>query len=131
MPLMILASTAIDHILVDPSDARKTCLSFLPTDTALFQTTSGDRVLLAKQRDSHEPILKWLHDMFGVKLDTTDAMVFRIQHSDENIRRMKHIVHNMVRDMCVCWTSRSWHGDCIVISLTNLFLFLWFRITSL
>ena len=31
MPLMTLASTAIDHVLVDPSDARKTCLSFLPT----------------------------------------------------------------------------------------------------
>jgi chaperone required for assembly of F1-ATPase len=94
---MILASTAIDHVLVDPSDARKTCLSFLPTDTALFQTTSGDRVLLAQQKDSHEPILKWLHDTLGVELGTTDAMVFRIQHSEEAIKRMTNIVHNMVR----------------------------------
>jgi chaperone required for assembly of F1-ATPase len=97
MPLMILASTAIDHVLIDPSDARKTCLSFLPTDTALFQTTSGDRILLEKQRQSHEPILQWLHDTLGIKLDTTDAMVFRIQHSEDTIQRMKTIVENMVR----------------------------------
>jgi chaperone required for assembly of F1-ATPase len=96
MPLMILASTAIDHVLVDPTDARQTCLSFLPTDTALFQTTSGDRVLLAKQKESHDPILLWLHENFGVELKTTDAMVFRIQHSEECTRRMKNIVENMV-----------------------------------
>ena len=96
MPLMILASTAIDHLLVDPTDARKTCLSFLPTDTALFQTTSGDRILLANQKASHEPILQWLHTTFGVQLETTDAMVFRIKHSEETLQRMTTIVENMV-----------------------------------
>lgn len=96
MPLMILASTAIDHVLVDPSDARKTCLSFLPTDTALFQTTSGDRILLAQQKASHEPILQWLQSTFGVELKTTDEMVFRLQHSDEALQKMKTIVDNMV-----------------------------------
>ena len=38
MPMMMLVSTAIDQIKNDPSFARETCLSYLPTDTALFYT---------------------------------------------------------------------------------------------
>ncbi len=72
--------------------ALKFCL-----DTALFQTTSGDRILLAKQKECHDPLIKWLRETFGVELQTTDAMVFRINHSKEDIRRMEVIVNSMVR----------------------------------
>ena len=100
MPLMILASTAIDHVKVDPADARKTCLSFLPTDAALFKTTSRDRVLLARQKESHEPILNWLNDTFKVDLMTTDEMIFRLQHSEESLRKLRNIVESMVLLPC-------------------------------
>ena len=58
MPFMSLASTAIDTVSFDPSPARSTCLSFLPTDSLLFWT-SEDAELLAKQKEEFGPIIKW------------------------------------------------------------------------
>jgi chaperone required for assembly of F1-ATPase len=58
MPLMTLAATAIDQILPDAYMVKKTCLSYLPTDTALFLTAETDRILLRKQRQHFQPILR-------------------------------------------------------------------------
>jgi chaperone required for assembly of F1-ATPase len=58
MPLMTLAATAIDQILPDGYQVKKTCLSYLPTDTALFLTAETDRILLRKQRQHFQPILR-------------------------------------------------------------------------
>lgn len=58
MPMMTLAATAIDQILPDGYQVKKTCLSYLPTDTALFLTAETDRILLRKQRQHFQPILR-------------------------------------------------------------------------
>ena len=58
MPMMTLAATAIDQILPDGYQVKKTCLSYLPTDTALFLTAESDRILLRKQRQHFQPILR-------------------------------------------------------------------------
>jgi chaperone required for assembly of F1-ATPase len=42
MPMMSLASTAIDQISLDPSDAISTCMGYLGTDTALFWAPLGE-----------------------------------------------------------------------------------------
>ena len=58
MPMMTLAATAIDQILPDGYQVKKTCLSYLPTDTALFLTSETDRLLLRKQRQHFQPVLR-------------------------------------------------------------------------
>jgi chaperone required for assembly of F1-ATPase len=58
MPMMTLAATAIDQILPNGYQVKKTCLSYLPTDTALFLTAESDRILLRKQRQHFQPILR-------------------------------------------------------------------------
>lgn len=58
MPMMTLAATAIDQILPNGYQVKKTCLSYLPTDTALFLTAETDRILLRKQRQHFQPILR-------------------------------------------------------------------------
>ena len=60
MPMMTLAATAIDQILPDGYQVKKTCLSYLPTDTALFLTAETDRILLRKQRQHFQPVLRWV-----------------------------------------------------------------------
>jgi chaperone required for assembly of F1-ATPase len=60
MPMMTLAATAIDQILPNGYQVKKTCLSYLPTDTALFLTAESDRILLRKQRQHFQPILRLL-----------------------------------------------------------------------
>jgi chaperone required for assembly of F1-ATPase len=80
MPMMTLVATAIDQIapgiykskrswsgccnvatifcVIDPTHVRNTVLSYFPTDTSLFWTTTSDRILLKKQRQHFEPVLR-------------------------------------------------------------------------
>lgn len=96
MPLMTIASTAIDQLLPDPSSAHHTCLSYLPTDTALFWTHSEDRLLLKKQRQHFEPLLRWLKKSYNVELEAAKGGHSRIHHPEESIEKMKYFVHKMV-----------------------------------
>lgn len=127
MPLMILASTAIDHVLADPSDAKKTCLSFLPTDTALFRTTSGDRILLAKQKEYHEPLVQWLYEAFKVQLETTDSMILRLKHPEESLRRIGNIVENMDHFTLTCLQSACMECKSLVVALALICRFIDFE----
>jgi chaperone required for assembly of F1-ATPase len=97
MPLMILASTAIDQILPDPTHVRNTCMSYLPTDTALFLTRDEDRILLKKQRQHFQPVLRWFGRTLGLDLQTTQSMSHRVAHPEATIQKMKSIVYSMVR----------------------------------
>jgi hypothetical protein len=97
MPLMTLAATAIDQILPDAYLVKKTCLSYLPTDTALFLTSESDRLLLKKQRQHFQPISRWLKKSFDVDLKTTHDMSGRISHPEETSRKVELIFRIRIR----------------------------------
>ena len=99
MPLTTIASTAIDQISENPNTARNVCLSYLPTDTTLFYTSSEDRILLKNQRTHFKPLLRWLHSKYDVELITTDKLGGRIFHPVESIRKITAIVQNLVNSI--------------------------------
>ena len=123
MPHMILASTAIDQLRENPSHARETCLRFLPTgtfklvkqdkvscltavsvniDAVLFHTTPEDRILLQQQKTHFNPLLRWIKKSFGVTLMSTSTIGGRIAHPPEQVQRVQHLVHSLVRSPMLC-----------------------------
>ncbi len=99
MPLMTLATTAIDQVRVDPAYARNTCMRYLPTDSALFFSTDEDRILLKKQKAVFQPIIRWFGRNLGVELETTQSMAARLKHPKESVEKIEKLLHNMVRLM--------------------------------
>ena len=97
MPMMTLASTAIDQIMPNDYQVKKTCLSYLPTDTAIFFTADTDRILLKKQRQHFQPILRWLSRSFNINLATSQHMSGRVSHSLETAAKIESIIDQMVR----------------------------------
>jgi len=96
MPLMSIASTAIDQIQVDRQHAVDTCLKYLPTDSALFVAPEYDRVLLAKQKELFTPVLEWFKKELDVELKTSQSMAGRIEHPEIAYTKLRSILEKMV-----------------------------------
>ena len=93
MPITQMMFTAIDQISVDREPTMNTLLGYLPTDTALFFTTDEDRILLGKQRQQLEPILRWLKRTFQIELKTSKGhFQGRLNHHEKSIRKVETIL---------------------------------------
>lgn len=124
MPLMSLFSTAIDQIAKDPTHTRMTVLSYLPTDSALFFTSEEDRILLKKQHDVLDPILKRMKEDAGIDLKTTDQMTMRIDQDKEVSDMMERIVHNLDPFSLACLQCMTMECKSLVLSLAFLYNFI-------
>ncbi len=96
MPMMSIASTAIDQIQVDRTHAVDTCMRYLPTDTALFHAPDYDRILQAKQKKHFLPVLEWAQKELGLNLATSQSMAGRIEHPESAYTKLRSILENMV-----------------------------------
>lgn len=96
MPTMIIASTAIDQVSTDPTEARTTVLRFLPTDSALFFTSDEDRILLKKQKGHFNPLIRWANKTFGLELATTQMIGGKLNHPTLTTKRVRYIVEQLV-----------------------------------
>lgn len=96
MPMMMLASTAIDTIENDPETVINTCLGYLPTDSALFWTTEDDRILLKKQKQTYDPLIRWAKKEIGLDLQTTKKMTGKLNIPDETKAYARSIAEKMV-----------------------------------
>jgi chaperone required for assembly of F1-ATPase len=96
MPFMSLASTAIDTVSPDPITAQSTCMSFLPTDSALFWVTE-DKYLLEKQKTAQKPIIQWIEETLGLKLLIAEGMTVRLNHPPESVEKIRCLVLSLVR----------------------------------
>eukprot|EP01041_Mallomonas_annulata_P005803 gene5803-11709_t len=110
MRLMILASTAIDQVAVDPETAKRLCLSYLPTDTVLFSAPAEERALLKSQRVHFQPLLKWLRKRFGIELYTADILKGGIDHPVESRQRVQLLLDDLDPFSLTC--LQSWTMDC-------------------
>lgn len=97
MPLTTLASTAIDQVLVNREEVIQNCLKYLPTDSALYFTDEGDRILLAKQRKYLSPAIRYLNRHLLVNLEPTTAVASKIQHDADTIAKFRAVLERMVR----------------------------------
>ena len=120
MPMMILASTAIDQIQPDSMQVKKTCLSYLPTDTALFFSDEEDRILLKKQRQHFQPITRWIKRTLRVELTSTHTMSGKIVHSPEAVRRVEWMVDHMDHFTLACLQSATMECKSLVLALAYL-----------
>lgn len=96
MPLMSLASTAIDQVRYDRETTIETCMKYLPTDSALFFTNESDRILLTKQRTHLSPVIRWVSRQLRVEIQTTTEMSGRIKHSEKTVKAFQDMLENMV-----------------------------------
>lgn len=117
MPLMTLASTAIDQIALDPETTIKTCMKYLPTDSALFHTDETDRILLKKQRTLLQPPIKWLSRQLRMEIPTTTGMTSRIQHPPEILEAIEKLVSSMDHFTLACLQNATSECKSIVLAL--------------
>jgi ATP synthase F1 complex assembly factor 2 len=116
MPLMTLASTAIDQVQNDPNYARRTVLRYLATDTALFFAADEDRILLKKQKQAFQPIIKWFSRTLDIELETTQGME-KLNHSKQTVDKIAKIVNSMDHFTLTCLQSATMECKSLVIAL--------------
>jgi chaperone required for assembly of F1-ATPase len=95
MPLMSIASTAIDHFAFNCELAKETCISFLPTDTILIWN-QDDKLLYDKQLTLFQPIIHGIESKFKVKFETTSSIVNKLNHPSQTIEILKDYVESLV-----------------------------------
>lgn len=96
MPMMTLASTALDQIAQDRDTTINNCMRYLPTDSALFMTNDMDRILLLKQKQLYSPVVRWVNRQLNTDLETTQSMSGRIKHSEESVAKIRKALTQMV-----------------------------------
>ena len=119
MPLTTLASTAIDQIAIDPTLARDTVLSYLPTDSAVFFTQEHDRLLLEKQKELLEPVLEFLNAELGIKLKTTTSMHLKLIQDDSTVKKIKDIVYSMDPHTLSCLQTATLEYKSILMAMAH------------
>jgi ATP synthase mitochondrial F1 complex assembly factor 2 len=117
MPLMSLASTAIDQIAVDRDITIANCVKYLPTDSALFFTSPEDRILLKKQKLHLQPVIKALNKKLQIDLQTTQAMNGRNQQSENTVVTIHRVVEAMDDFTLACLQSATIECKSIVLGL--------------
>jgi chaperone required for assembly of F1-ATPase len=110
MPLMVLASTAVDTVAPDRDTVVRNVLRYLPTDTALFLAPAEQRILLKKQRQHFDPLTRWARQEFGLDLRPSESLLGRIALPAEVLARAEAVVRSMVGSMVYTTVGLSIYG---------------------
>jgi chaperone required for assembly of F1-ATPase len=122
MPLMILASTAIDTIRANPETVIKTCMGYMPTDSALFWASeTEDRTLLKQQRMAYEPLVRWARRDLGLDLPTTRKMIGKLQIPEETVQYARSILEKMDHFELACLQCSVMDSKSLLIGLAVMF----------
>ncbi|CAM9488108.1 unnamed protein product [Chrysoparadoxa australica] len=89
MPLMSLASTAIDQVAVDPEPTIRTILSYLPTDTICYLAKAEEVDLRRRQDKDWGRVRKLLKEDLGLELVTTNDIASVCKHPSETLERVR------------------------------------------
>ncbi len=120
MPMMTIASTAIDQVAVDHEATVRNVMRYLHTDSALFFTQDHDRILLAQQKNLLYPAIKWLSDTLQVPIATTQEVARSIDHPLELITRLHRVLNNMDPFMLACLQCATMECKSLVLGLALL-----------
>jgi chaperone required for assembly of F1-ATPase len=81
MPLMQLAATAIDRVMVDPAFARADVVRYGGTD--LLSYRAEEPVALAERQAAEwQPLLDWFRDRYDVQMNVTSGIIAVAQPAD-------------------------------------------------
>lgn len=120
MPLMTIVSTAIDQVAMDRNHTIQTCMSYLPTDSALFYTHDLDRLLLKKQRQHFQPVIRSLKKNYGLELQTKHDMYGRIEHPEETRKKVEWMLKQLDHLMLACLQSVTMECKSLVLAISYL-----------
>jgi chaperone required for assembly of F1-ATPase len=81
MGLTRLAATAIDRIAPDPGPTRDAILAFAETDLVCYRV-EGVAELRARQDAAWQPLLDWVSDTYGARLEVVEGVMPKPQSSD-------------------------------------------------
>eukprot|EP00904_Undaria_pinnatifida_P006513 jgi/Undpi1/2992/HiC_scaffold_14.g06369.m1 len=95
MPLMSLASTAIDQVALDREKTISTCLKYLPTDTVCFLSPEPDPVITRRQRQLWSPIREWSEEALGIPVATTTEIHRKPEHPPEALFRARELLESL------------------------------------
>lgn len=120
MPMMTLASTAIDQVRVDPESTIRTCMKYLHTDSALFFTEESDRILLKKQRENLLPAIEWVNSNLGVHLATTTTATSKLDHPTDTVSKLEQFIRGMDHFTLACLQCAVMECKSLVLGLALL-----------
>jgi chaperone required for assembly of F1-ATPase len=95
MPMMQLAATVIDHLPAHRPTVEATVLRFAETDTVCYRAEPGQPTeLIGLQKGLWDPLLDWLADSHGARLETAEG-ILAVTQPREALDRLAQIVTAM------------------------------------
>jgi len=97
MPLLRLATTALDHLLIGGSQIRQALivelLEYLENDQLCYRVTDEEDPLFKKQAVTLNPLLIWFKSEFKVDMIVTSSIV-GCEQPPETLRQIRYYLHN-------------------------------------
>eukprot|EP00752_Nemacystus_decipiens_P018247 g16375.t1 len=121
MPLMSLASTAIDQVASDREKTISTCLNYLPTDTVCFLSPDPDPVIARRQRQLWSPLREWTEEALGIPVATTTEIHRKPDHPPEALKQARKVLESMDEWGLAAVQSVTMECKSLVIALALLF----------
>lgn len=97
MPIMTLASTALDLVLTSSSkETIDEMMHYLHTDTVCYQVTADQQdKLVALQQKKWKPIRKWFSDTFEGEVDVSHGSIDRLAHGEELVTNVRAFLEQL------------------------------------
>ncbi|CAN0442791.1 unnamed protein product [Pylaiella littoralis] len=121
MPLMALASTAIDQVASDREKTISTCLKYLPTDTVCFLSPDPDPVVARRQRQLWAPLRDWAGEALGIPVATTTEIHRKPEHPPESLAQARNLLESLDEWGLAAVQSVTMECKSLVIALALLF----------
>ncbi len=90
MPLTKIANAMIDGVVLQPEETRASILEYRETDMVCYWADYPED-LVVRQAKAWQPLLQWLADHHGVRLETTAGVLYKPQAA-EALDRLAAIV---------------------------------------
>tara|TARA_Y100001970_G_scaffold283401_2_gene398425 strand:- start:49997 stop:50698 length:702 start_codon:yes stop_codon:yes gene_type:complete len=93
MNITRLACTIVDHIYIDRNIYEEEALQYAKTDTVCYRV-SGPQELLLLQKQTWNPLIRWMKSNYGIELITTDEPLAIDQHKSSLVS-LRKILSNL------------------------------------
>ncbi|QDO98909.1 ATPase [Ferrovibrio terrae] len=103
MPLMQLAATSIDRVMIDPAFARTDVVRYGGTDLLSYRADEP-AVLAERQAAEWQPLLDWFRDRYDVQMNVTSGIIAVTQPAELTPRLER------VCDGLDAWRLTALHG---------------------
>lgn len=103
MPLMQLAATSIDRVMVDPTFARTDVIRYGGTDLLSYRAAEP-AALAERQAAEWQPLLDWFRERYDVQMNVTSGIIAVAQPADLTPRLER------VCDGLDAWRLTALHG---------------------